>query len=254
MRSLAIANQKGGSGKTTTAVNLAAALAESDRSVLLVDLDPQGSASAWLRAAPEGKGAMELFLDGRPLSELACTVAAPGLAVVPASEWLASAERLLAGEVGAEMLLRKSLEGLPVGKWDYVLLDCPPALGILTVNALAAARELLVPIEAHVMPLNGLVQLMRSVELVRGRLNPALAVAGILACRVNRRTRHALEVVEELRRRFGPLVLRSEVRESVRLAECPSFGEPVTRYAGRSAGAEDYRAVASEILEQERSG
>jgi chromosome partitioning protein len=144
------------------------------------------------------------------------------------------------------------LERLAPDRWDYVLIDCPPTLGILTVNALAAARELLVPVEAHVMALSGLAQLLHTVEVVRDRLNPELKVTGILACRVDSRTRHAREVVERLRDRSGNLVYRTVIRENVRLAECPSFGQPITQYDPKSAGAADYRALAQEIMDQER--
>jgi len=132
-----------------------------------------------------------------------------------------------------------------------VLIDCPPTLGVLTVNALVAVAELLVPVEAHVMALSGLAQLLQTVEVVRDRLNPELRVSGILACRVDFRTRHAREVVEQLRRRSGSLVYQTVIRENVRLAECPSFGQPITLYDPKSAGAADYRALADEIISQE---
>ena len=135
-----------------------------------------------------------------------------------------------------------------------MLLDCPPTLGTLALNALTAAREVLVSVEAHVLPLAGVVQLLEMVALVKGRvINPELAVTGILACRVDARTRHSREVVEKLRERFGPLVYRTVIRESVRLAECPSFHQPILGYAARSNGAKDYREAAKELIEQERS-
>ena len=174
-----------------------------------------------------------------------------GVEVVPASTWLVGVEKALAGESGAETLLRGHLEALPADRWAYVLVDCPPTLGLLTVNALAAVQAVLVPVEAHVMALQGLAQLLQTVDVVKARLNPALALAGILACRVHARTRHAQEVVEELRRRFGDLVYHVVIRDNVRLAECPSFGCPITHYAPRSPGAEDYRALATEILQRQ---
>jgi len=176
-----------------------------------------------------------------------------GVDLVPSSSWLVGAEKMLAGEVGAETILRRNLEGLPPDRWDYVLLDCPPTLGILTVNALAAAQELLVPVEAHVMALSGLAHLLQTVEVVKDRLNPDLKISGILACRVDARTRHAREVVEQLRKRSGPLVYKTVIRENIRLAECPSFGQPITLYDPKSAGAQDYRALADEIISQEGS-
>ena len=161
-------------------------------------------------------------------------------------------DKALVGE-GAESVLKRKLETLPESEWDYVLLDCPPTLGTLAVNALTAAREVLVPVEAHVLPLAGVVQLLEMVALVKGRLNAELAVTGILACRVDARTRHSREVVEKLRERFGSLVYRTVIRESVRLAEYPSFHQPILHYAARSNGAKDYREAAKELIEQERS-
>ncbi len=253
MRVLAVVNQKGGSGKTTTAVNLAAGLAERDRRVLVVDLDPQASASSWLGAGDCGRGLWNMFTGAAPLAELIRATGTDGVAVAPASQWLVGADKMLATAADAETRLRRQLEALPAGAWDYVLLDCPPTLGILTVNALTAAREVLITVEAHVLPLAGLVQLLKTVEVVRERLNPDLRVSGILACRVDARTRHAREVVEQLRKRFGDLVHQVMIRENIRLAECPSFGQPITRYANRSAGAEDYRRLAGEIIAQEGS-
>ncbi len=251
MRTMAIANQKGGSGKTTTSVNLAAALGEKERRVLLLDLDPQHSATAWYGCKDAGKGVLGLFMDGGRMLDLVQPTGAPGVDLVPSSAWLVGVEKILAGEVGAETILRRHLGSLPQDRWDYILMDCPPALGVLTVNALAAARELLVPVEAHVMALSGLAHLLHTVEVVKERLNPELAVSGILACRVDGRTRHAREVVERLRERSGNLVYQTVIRENIRLAECPSFGQPITQYDPRSAGAADYRALAAEVILQE---
>ena len=161
--------------------------------------------------------------------------------------------KILAGEVGAETILRRNLERLPPDRWDYLLIDCPPTLGVLTINALTAVEELLVPVEAHVMALSGLAQLLQTVEIVQERLNSKLRISGILACRVDARTRHAREVVEELRERSGSLVYHTIIRENIRLAECPSFGRPITHYDPKSHGAADYRALAQEIISQEGS-
>ncbi len=253
MRVIAIVNQKGGSGKTTTSVNLAAALGEQRRRVLVVDLDPQASASSWLGVSDGGRGLLDLFTDGTGISELIRASVTEGVSLIPSSSWLVGVDKALVGEAGAESILKRKLEALPEEEWDYVLFDCPPTLGTLAVNALAAAREVLVPVEAHVLPLAGVVQLLELVEVVKERLNPELAVTGILACRVDARTRHSREVVEKLRERFGPIVYRTVLRESVRLAECPSFHQPILSYAARSTGAKDYREAAKELIEQERS-
>jgi len=251
LRTIAIMNQKGGSGKTTTAVNLAAALGEKGRRVLLLDLDPQASASAWLGVEDGGRGLFEVFASGGKLAELARESTARGVELVPSSSWLVGLEKALASEVGAETLLRKALARLPE-RWDFVLVDCPPSLGLLAVNALAAVEEVLVPVESRTMALRGLADLLRTVEVVRDRLNPELVVSALLACRVDYRTRLSADVVDRLREKFGGLVLRAVVRENVRLAEAPSFQKSIFDYDPSSAGAEDYRAAAGEFLKRRR--
>jgi chromosome partitioning protein len=251
MRIIAIANHKGGSGKTTTAVNLAAALAEHDRSVVLLDLDPQASASNWLAAPGSTPGTADVLADGADLAGVVQPTAWPGVHLLAASSGLARAEKYLSREVGAEVVLRRSFERLARPAWHYALIDCPPALSVLTLNALVAAREVLVPVEAHVMALRGLAQLVATLDVVRDRLNPDLELTGILACRVDSRTRHSPEVVQELRTRFGERVYNTVIRENVRLAEAPSFAQPIMRYDRHSAGASDYCALGAEVIEQE---
>lgn len=246
MRIIACVNQKGGSGKTTTAVNLAATLGERGKKVLLLDLDPQASATNWLGITDAGRGLLDAFAGQAELLDLVLPTPAPNLEIIGSSAWLLGVDKALAGEVAAETILRAKLRALPEN-WDYILIDCAPTLGILTVSGLTAAREILIPVEAHVMALSGLAQLLNTVAVVRERLNPELEIAGILACRVDARTKHALEIVDQLYERFGGLVYPTQIRENVRLAECPSFGQPITLYDTRSAGAQDYRALAEDV-------
>lgn len=254
MRTIAVVNQKGGTGKTTTAVSLAATLAEAGKRVLLVDLDPQYSTTTWLATHSPGRGIFDIFAEPEKtnLNDLVNATSTPNLSLVAASAWLVGAEKALSNEPGAETILREKLKGLPADAFDYVLVDCAPTLGVLTVNALTAVQEVLVPVECHVMGLQGLAQLIQTVDLVRKRLNSKLQIAGILPCRLDQRTNHGPEIVEKLRTRFKE-TFRTAIRENVRLAECPSMGEPITAYAPTSPGAEDYRKLAQEIIAQEKN-
>jgi len=249
VRSVAFTNQKGGTAKTTSAVSVAAALAEGGKKVLLVDLDPQGCASTWCGVPDGGKPVLEALTGNGSLSDVVSLSAIPGVDVVPATEWLSGVDRALAGEVGAETLLRKALHALPK-KWDFVLVDCPPSFGLLSVSALVACREVFVPVEVSTLAVAGLVRLVQTVERVRERLNPELRLAHILPVRVDMRTNLSHEVVDRLRDRFGALVLQTVVRETVRLREAYSFQKPITAYDPKGPGAEDYRAVALELLKR----
>jgi chromosome partitioning protein len=252
MRRISVLNQKGGTGKTTTAVNLGAALAELGKRVLLIDLDPQYSATTWIAAAPVGRGVFDLFADPETTSfeQLIQPTGVNGLFLIGASAWMVGAERALATEPGAETVLRDQVRTLGSDRFDYMLVDCPPTLGVLTVNSLTATREVLVPVECHVMALQGLAQLQQTVGLVRKRLNPDIRVTGVLACRLDQRTKHGPEVVGQLRARYLE-TYRTAIRENVRLAECPSMGQPITVYAPNSSGTADYRSLATEIISQE---
>lgn len=246
---MAVTNQKGGSGKTTATVNVAAALGEMGRRVLVVDLDPQASASAWLGVKDGGRGLLDAFVGNVHLVDLVHETPAAGVELVPASSWLAGVDKAMAGEPGAELVFRKALRRLP-GRWDYVLVDCPPALGLLTVSALAAVQEVLVPVELSPMALAGVARLVETVALVRDRLNPELELAHLLACRVDARTNLSREVVQALRDSFGAKVLQAVVRETVRLREAWGYCQPITTYDPTGAGAEDFRAVAAELLKR----
>jgi len=247
MRTLAVTNQKGGSGKTTTAVSLAAALGERGRRALVVDLDPQASASSWLAVEDGDRGLLEVFADGRNLLELVRGSSAPGVDVIASSPWLVGVEKAVGGQPGAETILRRAFAKLPRDRWEFVLVDCPPSFGLLSISALVACEEVLVPVEARSMALAGLARLLETLELVQDRLNPDLELSGLLACRVDGRTNLSKEVVEILRGQFGKKVFRTVIRENVKLAEAPPHKLPVTLYAKRSPGAEDYRAAAKEL-------
>jgi len=250
MKICAFFNQKGGSAKTTTTVNLAAALGEKGKRALVVDLDPQASASSWLGTRDGGRGLLGVFTESGRLGDLVTETAVPGVDLIPGSSWLMGTERAVAGEPGAEIILRRALGGLPSGRWDFAFLDCPPSLGFLAVSALVAARGVLVPVEASTLALGGLAALLQTAERVKERLNPDLEVSGLLICRTDGRTRLSRDLEERLRERFGGLVFRSTIRENIRLREAWSFSQPITLYAPRSAGAEDYRRAASEFLKR----
>ncbi len=251
MRSIAIINQKGGSGKTTTSVNLAAALGERDRRVLVVDMDPQASATSWFGIRNPGRGITNLIINELRLLDLVRATEVMGVAIVPASAWLAGAEKALEWNGDSLTMFQRSVRSLPRGQWDYLLVDCPPTLGILTANALVGVDEVLIPVEAHHMALPGVDRVLTSVETLKTHLNEGLEVTGILACRVDPRTRHSRAIVEELRSRYGRLVFKTEVRENVRLAEAPAAGLPITMYDFRCTGATDYRGLAAEVIDQE---
>jgi chromosome partitioning protein len=248
---IALANQKGGVGKTTTAVNVAACLAEAGERTLVVDLDPQANATSGLGERANGTSTYDL-LDGATVREIAKRTRFANLELVPSKPDLAGAAAELAAAEGGEGFLRTALEGAR-GAYSFVFLDCPPSLGSLTVNALAASDRVLVPVQCEYYALEGLAQLLDSIERIRGRLNPRLTVAGLLLTMADGRTRLAADVAAEVRRHFDGLVFDAVIPRSVRLAEAPSHGLPITAYDARSAGADAYYKVASELVDRIRA-
>lgn len=249
MRTIAVTNHKGGSAKTTTAVNIAAALGETGRRVLVIDLDPQGSASSWLGVSAAPFGVIEAIRGRSRLGHLVHETTAPHVQLVPASPELAATSRDEETEIALGLM--RAMERLPA-LWDVVLVDCPPSLGYLAIAPLTVVQEALVPVEAHVLAMAGISSLLETMERIQARLNPGLRLGAVLACRVNR-TSHTRAIVERLGERFPEVFMHTRIRESIRLAEAPSFHLPITQYAPDSAGAEDYRAAAAELMVAEHS-
>ena len=244
---VAIVNQKGGVGKSTTAINLAAYLAGKGEKILVIDMDPQGNATSGLGASPGPGGCMyDVLLEGKPLQEVAVKTEIEGLDVAPATINLVGAEVELVSSLAREFKLKRALERL--SSYDRVLLDCPPSLDLLTLNALTAADEALIPIQCEYYALEGLTQLMQSIRMVREELNPSLEVGGVLLTMFDPRTNLAHQVAAEVRSFFGERVFHTIVPRNVRLSEAPSFGMPIALYAPKSTGAEAYSAVADEVV------
>jgi chromosome partitioning protein len=259
MRRIAIINQKGGVGKTTTAVNLAAALAEAGQRVCVLDLDPQAHATTHLGIEPDGKAPSmyDVLVNSKPIADVRRKVA-DNLWVAASDINLAAAEVELAGVVGREVILR-DLMLQEEGAFDFVFMDCGPSLGVLTLNALAAANEVFIPLQPHFLALHGMGKLFETTALVAKRINPALKVTGIVLCLYESSTKLAQEVVNDLqeyleksRGSTAPWskarIFKTKIRRNIKLAECPSFGQSIFAYARTCHGADDYRALAKEVV------
>jgi len=253
-RALAVVNQKGGVGKTTTAVNLAASLSASGHDVLLIDLDPQGHATAHVGVTPEtvsGKTVYQVLTGEREIPEVLIELAVQKkhgrLDLVPSDLDLSGAELELAGAVGRERILADALSGV----WDryaFTVIDAPPSFGLLTLNALVAAREVLVPLQTEFYALHGMTRLFKTVEMVKKRLNKRLAITGIVATRCDLRRNLDRDVLEQVKGHFKKLVYETVIRPNVALAEAPAHGRTIFDYAAEATGAEDYRNLTREVL------
>lgn len=252
-RIIAVANQKGGVGKTTTAVNLSACLAQEGKKVLLLDIDPQGNATSGA-GLEKGKLKMCIYdalINEVPLKRIIQKTETAGMDVVPATIQLAGAEIELVPTMSREVRLRRILEEV-VGLYDYIIIDCPPSLGLLTINALTAANTVLVPIQCEYYALEGLSQLTNTINLVKKHLNSGLSLEGVLLTMYDSRTNLSNQVAEEVQRYFGDKVFKTIIPRNVRLSEAPSHGQPIIQYDARSKGAEVYQELAKEVIRNEK--
>jgi chromosome partitioning protein len=249
---IAIANQKGGVGKTTTAVNLGASLAVAEKKTLLVDVDPQGNSTTGLGIdrAKLTRSLYDVLIGASPLSEVVSSSDLPCLSIVPANKDLTGAEIELVSEEGREKCLKRALE-LVRGDFDYILLDCPPSLGILTLNALTAANSLLVPLQCEYYALEGLTSLLETLGLVQKGYNPGLSLEGIVLTMFDSRSRLSHQVADEVRRHFPDRLFETVIHRNVRLSESPSHGKPALLYDVRSTGAQGYLALARELIQNQ---
>ncbi|MBD3176051.1 MAG: AAA family ATPase [Armatimonadia bacterium] len=250
----AVVNQKGGVGKTTTAVNLGAALAERGKRVLIVDMDAQGNATTGLGVDRQGLEicTYSLLTMGATAHEVRVGTDTAGVDLLPARMELAAAEVELASAMAREVRLRTALDPL-MQEYDYILVDSAPSLGLLTINSLTASKHVLIPIQCEYYALEGLSQLLRIIEMVKQNLNPALEIAGVLLTMYDRRVRLSEDVASEVRQHFGPAVFDAVVPRSVRLSEAPSYGKPIGEYAPDNRGAEAYRKLAEEVMARAES-
>ena len=253
MRKIAIINQKGGSGKTTTVVNVGAYLSKFGKKVLLIDLDPQAHTTIHLGFEPPKveNSVYEILLNETEIEKAILPTKLNNLFLLPSKIELASAEIELVNEVGREIILRDALKRYQK-RFDYIMIDCPPSLGLLTLNALTTAKEVFIPIQTEFFALEGLTKLLQTINIVKERLNPELKITGVILTMFDKRKNICREVAQKVKEYFKDNVFRTKIRENVRLAEAPGFGKTIEEFAPKSHGAEDYLKLTREILKQEK--
>jgi len=248
-RILAIVNQKGGVGKTTTTINLAAGLAKRGQSVLMVDLDPQGNASTGLGVSKKSpdENLFDVFVDNVPLQKIVKPTSVDGVDIVPSHMDMAGVEIEISDEADRAIRLKRAFENL-TKHYDYILIDCPPSLNMLTINALTAARSVLVPLQCEFFALEGLSQLLKTVEMAKANLNDKLTIDGVMLTMYDKRNRLSAQVAADVRKHLGRAVFKTMIPRNVRIAEAPSFGRPVISYDPHCAGSKAYMQLADEML------
>jgi chromosome partitioning protein len=248
-RIISIANQKGGVGKTTTAVNLSASLAVAEKKILLIDIDPQGNATSGLGVSKEevSKSIYHALIDEVPIRDLIRDTEIDFLKIIPSNLDLIGAEIELVPFLNREIRLKNALQEVK-GEFDFLIIDCPPSLGLITVNSLTAADSVIIPLQCEYYPMEGLSQLLKTIQLIKNNLNPFLKIEGILLTMFDKRNNISHQVTEEVRKHFGTLVFTTVIPRNVRLSECPSFGKPIILYDADSRGAESYLDLAKEVL------